>query len=88
MAQLNKVTILIYRGHTMSQDTPNKPTRGGARKGAGRKAGSGQFKEPTVVKTHPRIIGHFIGAMADPFIKTAKIQTLCNRRVRCHPMQW
>lgn len=37
----------------MSQDTPNKPTRGGARKGAGRKAGSGQFKEPTVVKRIP-----------------------------------
>lgn len=37
----------------MSRDTPNKPTRGGARKGAGRKAGSGQFKEPTVVKRIP-----------------------------------
>ncbi len=37
----------------MSQDTPSKPTRGGARKGAGRKAGSGQFKEPTVVKRIP-----------------------------------
>ena len=37
----------------MSQDTTSKSTRGGARKGAGRKVGSGQFKEPTVVKRIP-----------------------------------
>jgi DNA polymerase V len=37
----------------MKSDTPSTSKRGGARKGAGRKVGSGQFKEPTVVKRIP-----------------------------------